>query len=187
MVSLRHAAAVALLLGTVAAAASLPETPAPAVDPSAPAGPVPGFRAFHYRSDLAAPERGFREVFLVESVDPGFAVRTADVEVREDGKVRSVSWEDADGWLGAGDRLSFVEEPTDQLHVLTAHVAGAQVMECRFGGGAGMGFTPDEWRAMGQPEQVRCLPPLDVDNVETGSAHGDGHHHDGTATEPHDH
>lgn len=140
--------------------------------PPAPEPPVPGFSVFHYRSDLAEGRPGLREVFLVEALDPGFQARSADVELREDGVARPVDWVDDDGWVSVDDRFSFVDEPFDKQRMLTAHVQGAQVMECRFAGGAGMGFTPDEWRAMGQPEIVACLPELDVDGHPLDHAHG---------------
>jgi hypothetical protein len=142
---------------------------------------VPGFHVFHHRSDLAP--QGMREVFIVDAVDAGVAVRLNDVEMRKDGAVKPVDWQDADldGLVSAGDVFSFVEEPFDTQHILSAHVGGSKIMSCRYAGGAGMGFTPAEWREMGQPEQVTCLPELDINNDPAGHVHGvddDGHHDD---------
>jgi hypothetical protein len=141
---------------------------------------------FHYRSDLAP--LGMREVFIVDAVDAGVVVLMSDVQLRTDGEARPVDWDDVDddGIVSVGDMLSFVEEPFDTQHILSAHVGDAQLSTCRYAGGAAMGFTPAEWRAMGQPEQVACLPELDINNDLAGQMQGvdDAGHADDMDSEP---
>lgn len=141
----RTALGLGLLVVLVAAATARPP----------PEPEVPGFRVYHYASEVEG--NAFREVFLVHDVHPGLDAAVADVEVRRDGEPLAVAWEDDDGVLTVEDRFWFVQEAFDAKQVLTAHVGGVEVMHCRFGGGAGISIHPDEWRAMGQPEQVRCL------------------------------
>jgi len=125
----------------------------------APAAWAPRFEVFHFGS--IAEGTAFREVFLVHSVDPGFAVPASQLEVRRNGQPLAVTWESAGKTLGADDRFWFVDEAFDTKMVLTAHWAGLKVMECAYGGGAGIAIHPDEWRSMGMPEEVRCLKNLD--------------------------
>lgn len=124
-------------------------------DVTRPEAPPPSFHVYHYASDLAG--TAFREVFLVHDVSLDPAVPTTALELRRNGEPFTVLWDDADGVLSVEDRFSFVQEAFDEKQVLTAHYGGKQVMECRYGGGAGLPIHPDEWRQMGMPERVRCL------------------------------
>lgn len=190
MTGFRYALAAVAIAGLVAATAiplaKVGQEPGGPEDAAASRPAVPGFQAFHYRSDLAP--QGLREVFIVDTVDAGVVIRTADVELRKDGAPKAVEWQDADenGIVSPGDLFSFVEEPFDSQHILSAHVGDAQLMTCRYAGGAGMGFTPTEWRQMGQPEQVGCLPEMDINNDLAGHVHGvdDAGHHDDMDSEP---
>jgi sulfur carrier protein ThiS len=158
---LRGAAVAAALAAAFLAAAAVGLPRPGAADGAAPAAasaPQPGFRVYHFASDVEG--TAFRETFLVHEVT-ALDVASADVALAVNGKPVDAAWQDADGRLGAGDRLSFVQEAFDQKEVLTGSVGGVQVMECLFGGGAGLSITPEEWRAMGQPEQVDCLHLLD--------------------------
>lgn len=154
----RGAAVAAALSAAFLLAAAVGGAPRPAAGGAGAAASAaaagPGFQVYHFGSDVEGV--AFREVFLVHEVR-GLEVAASAVELRINGEPLAAGWEDADGRLSAGDRLSFVQEAFDAKQVLTGHVAGRQVMECLFGGGAGLSITPDEWRAMGLPEQVRCL------------------------------
>jgi hypothetical protein len=119
----------------------------------------PWFEVYHYDSQVQG--RQFREVFLVHALSPGWTVATVEVVIERDGKPLEVVWEDQDGLLGLEDRFWFDAEAFDAKSRLTGVVAGVTVMECRFGGGAGVSIHPDEWRAMGMPEEVRCLQRTD--------------------------
>jgi hypothetical protein len=141
---------------------------------AAPAEAAAGFEVYHFGSHVEG--RAFREVFLVHQVDPGFAVPHGVVEVRRNGEPLAVSWEAAGPQVAVGDTFSFVEEAFDEKLVLTAHVAGAQVMACAFGGGAGVSIHPDEWRAMGLGHEVRCLGDLSSDIDPDGLDGHEGHH-----------
>ena len=151
------AAAAAFLLGAAGAAGGEGLGPAAAA-PEETAGAAT-FQVYHYASEVEG--NAFREVFLVHAVSPLLRVAAADVELRVNGEPRAVDWEDGDGRLSVADRFSFVQEAFDEKQVLTGHVGGRQVMECRFGGGAGLPISPDEWRDLGMPEQVRCLQLTD--------------------------
>ena len=160
-----HLWALACVAATVGAALVAPA-------PAQPAAAPPGFQVYHYGSH--AEGSSFREVFLVHQVDAGFAVPHAQVEVRRNGEPLAVAWQAAGPTVTVGDSFAFVQEAFDQKQVLTARVAGAEVMACAYGGGAGVSIHPDEWRAMGLEEEVRCLLSADSDIAPGG---GEGHAH----------
>lgn len=126
---------------------------------TADAAAAAGFQVYHYASEVEG--SAFREVFLVHDVSLDFKASTSDLEIRINGAPLGVAWEDPDGLLSLDDRFAFVQEAFDEKQVLTAHYAGRQVMECLFGGGAGISIHPDQWRQMGLPQEVRCLQLTD--------------------------
>lgn len=160
-----------LLLATLAAASwatgggTLQEVSAT----DAPEGAASRFEVYHFAS--LAEGTAFREVFLVHNVGPGFNVPASQIEIRRNGEPLAVTWESAGPTLADDDRFWFVDEAFDTKMVLTAHWAGLEVMECAYGGAAGISIHPDEWRAMGMPEEVRCLQQLDDQLVVPGHDH----------------
>lgn len=163
---LAAAGAVVVVLGALL-------VPSPAAGPT---GAAEGFQVYHYGSQVEG--RAFREVFLVHQVDPGFAAPHGEVEVRRNGEPIAVEWVAQGAQVAAGDTFSFVQEAFDQKEMLTAHVGGALVMECAYGGGAGISIHPDEWRAMGLGHEVRCLlgtaSDIEPDGHDGHAEHG-GH------------
>lgn len=146
---MRHVVALALVAATVAGAAAVGSSP------NVPAAPVPGFSVYHYGD---VPEgNAFREFFLVTEVSPAAGLPVAELEIRRDGTPLAVEWAANGTYLRVDDSFSFVQEAFDEKQVLTAHWRGLQVMECRFGGGAGISIHPDWYRENGREEEIRCL------------------------------
>jgi hypothetical protein len=110
---------------------------------------------YHFSSEVTGTE--FQEVFIVTATRPAAGIAMADVQWLRDGEPLTVTWDQNDGRISVGDRFWFVQEAFDQKQTLTARLAGRQILECRYGGGAGLPVLPSEWIAMGQPEQIRCL------------------------------
>lgn len=150
---MRHIVALALVAATVAGAAAVGSSP------SVPAAPAPGFSVYHYGS--IAEGNAFREVFLVTEVTPGPALPVAELEIRRDGTPLAVDWTANGTHVRLDDTFSFVQEAFDQKQVLTAHWRGQKVMECRYGGGAGISMTPAQWAEAGAADEAKCLELTD--------------------------